>query len=202
MVHDNPETFADLDGHWGCDCYQVNTDGEDPNKINQRKQQDKVTILGNSVAVTYANGMSAKDRQSAFRAISAAAGLLNSNADKLSANEKSSIGNIKTIDVDPKASRSSVDVQTGTFHANAGQLGEGSARFATDIAHDSFHIAQWKSGLAYAGGPAEHDATYFQIGVGSKIGLSQEEINNLKRYADNNGDYKNYWNSPVTHPDQ
>jgi hypothetical protein len=79
-------------------------------------------------------------------------------------------------------------------------LGEGTARFATDIAHDSFHITQWKAGLAYTGGPAEHDATYFQIGVGGKIGLSQGEINGLKSYADHIENYKNYWNSPVTHP--
>jgi RHS repeat-associated protein len=166
----------------------------------QQKAQNQVTILGNAVAVTYANGMSDKDRQSAFGAVSSAAGLLNSNAAKLSDAERASIANIKTIDVDPKASRSSVDVKTGTFHANAGQLGEGTARFATDIAHDSFHITQWKAGLAYTGGPAEHDATYFQIGVGGKIGLSQGEINGLKSYADHIENYKNYWNSPVTHP--
>jgi len=156
--------------------------------------------LGNTVAVTYASGISDKDRQSAFAAISSAAGLLNSNADKLTDAEKKSIGNIKTIDVDPTASRSSVDVKTGTFHANAGQLGQDTARFATDIAHDSFHITQSKSGIAYTGGPAERNATYFRIGVGSKIGLSKDQINFLKNYADNIEKYKNYYNSPVTHP--
>ncbi len=127
-------------------------------------------------------------------------GLLNDNAGKLTDEEKKSIANIKTIDVDPTASRSSADVQTGTFHANAGQLAEGSARFATDIAHDSFHITQWKSGRASTGGPAEREATYFQIGVAGKIGLSEGEINKLKDYADHIEKYKPYWNSPVTHP--
>jgi hypothetical protein len=229
MVSDDPESFADLDGHLMAQTYQVanpaassawdpggtvdsmtNDSGltdEEVNSLNAvraaqavQQPQNQVTILGNTVVVTYANGISDKDRQSAFAAISSAAGLLNSNGDKLTDAEKKSIGNIKTIDVDPTASRSSVDVKTGIFHANAGQLGQDTARFATDIAHDSFHITQSKSGVAYTGGPAERNATYFQIGVGSKIGLSKDQINFLKNYADNIDKYKNYYNSPVTHP--
>jgi hypothetical protein len=165
----------------------------------QRPRRDHVTILNNSVAVTYAKGVSDRDRDSALAAIKSAVALLNGNAGKLTDEEKKSIANIKTIDVDPAASRSSTDVQTGTFHANAGQLAEGTARFATDIAHDSFHILQWTSGRAYTGGPAEREATNFQIGVGVKIGLSEADIKDLKHYADHIEDYKDYWNSPVTH---
>ena len=152
------------------------------------------------MAVTYAKGISDKDRDSALVAIKSAAALLNDNAGKLVDEEKKSIANIKTIDVDPTASRSSADVQTGTFHANAGQLAERTARFATDISHDSFHILQWKSGRAYTGGPAEREATYFQIGVGRKIGLSEQDTNRLKNYAEHIEDYKKYWDSGVTHP--
>ncbi len=165
----------------------------------QLPRRDHVTILDNSVAVTYAKGVSDRDRDSALAAIKSAVALLNGNAGKLTDEEKKSIANIKTIDVDPKASRSSADVQTGTFHANAGQLAEGTERFATDIAHDSFHILQWKSGRAHTGGSAEREATNFQIGVGVKIGLSEADIKDLKHYADHIEDYKDYWNSPVTH---
>jgi len=165
----------------------------------QLPRRDHVTILDNSVAVTYAKGVSDRDRDSALATIKSAVALLNGNAGKLTDEEKKSIANIKTIDVDPKASRSSTDVQTGTFHANAGQLAEGAARFATDIAHDSFHILQWKSGRAHTGGSAEREATYFQIGVGVKIGLSEADIKDLKHYADHIEDYKDYWNSPITH---
>jgi hypothetical protein len=166
----------------------------------QRSRQGYVTILNNPVAVTYAKGVSQKDRDTALAAIKSAVALLNNNAGKLTDEEKRSIANIKTIDVDPTASRSSADVQTGTFHANAGQLAEGTARFATDIVHDSFHILQWKSGRAYTGGTAEREATYFQIGVGRKIGLPKEDSTRLKNYADHIEDYKKYWDSGVTHP--
>jgi hypothetical protein len=161
--------------------------------------QDRVTILGKSVAVTYASGVSDKQRDAALAAIKSAAALLDENASKLSDKEKRSIANIKTIDVDPTASRSSIDALTGTFHANAGQLAESTARLATDIAHDSFHIMQWKSGRAYTGGPAEREAAYFQIGIGEKIGLSKEQIDTLKNYADHIENYKDYWHSPITH---
>src|SRR5262249_40415615 len=157
-------------------------------------------ILGNTVTVTYADGMSEKDKQEASDKISAAAKLINSNADKLTKDEKSSIGNIKTINVDPTASRSSIDVRTGTYSVNKGQLSEGTARFASDLAHDSFHVTQWKAGKGYAGAAAEREATNFQIGVGTKIGLSKDEIKFLQNYADHVEDQKGYWNSPVTHP--
>jgi hypothetical protein len=174
--------------------------GKPQPSAGQRPTKDHVTILNNSVAVTYAKGISDKDRDAALAVIKSAVALLNDNAGKLTDEQKQSIANIKTIDVDPTASRSSADVQTGTFHANAGQLAEGTARFATDIAHDSFHMLQWKSGRAYTGGPAEREATYFQIDVGRKIGLSEGDTNRLKNYADHIEDYKKYWDSGVTHP--
>ena len=158
-----------------------------------------MTILGKSIAVTYAKGTSEKDRQSALAAIKAAAELINNNASKLTDAEKSSIANITTIDVDPTASRSSADVSTGTFHANSAQLAEGTPRFATDIAHDGFHITQWKSSRSYTGGPAESEATYFQIGVGRKVGLSEDDIKILKNYADHIEKFRDYWHAPVTH---
>jgi hypothetical protein len=120
----------------------------------QQPRRDHVTILYNSVAVTYAKGISDKDRDSALAAIKSAAALFNNHEGKLADEERKSIANIRTIDVDLTASRSSADVQTGTFHANAGQLAEGTARFATDIAHDSFHVLQWQTGRAYTGGLA------------------------------------------------
>ena len=150
--------------------------------------------------MTYAKETPAKDRASAHAAITSAVKLLNDNAARLSGEEKKSIANIRTIDVDPTASRSSVDVVLGTLHVNAGQLTEDPARFATDIAHDSFHIAQWKAGSPSSGAAAERDATHFQIGIGRKIGLSEKQIGYLKNYADHIDNYKDYWGSPVTHP--
>src|ERR1700682_2333722 len=173
-----------------------------PQASAAQRTQDHVTILNSLVAVTYAKGVSDKDRGSALAAIKSAVALLNDNDGKLTDEEKKSISYIKTIDVDPTASRSSTDVQTGTFHANAGPFAEGTARLATDIAHGSFHILQCKSGRAYTGGPAEREATYFQIGVGRKIGLSEEDTNRLKNYAAHIEDYKKYWDSTVTHPPQ
>ena len=89
--------------------------------------QNQVTLLGNKVAITYAPGTSDKDRASASGAITSAVGLLNANSGKLTDAEKASLGNVKTIDADPTASRSSVDVKTGTLHENSGQLAEGTA---------------------------------------------------------------------------
>jgi RHS repeat-associated protein len=229
MVSDDPESFADLDGHTnqasygnsgagvetcassgagasgttasGCgnNASQTQAQGQQQSET-QRQAATSVTVLGNTVKITYSPNMSAQDRLTASDKISDVANLINGNADRLSNTEKASIGNVKEINIDPTASRSSVDVQTGILHENAGQMAQDSARLATDVAHDSFHITQYKSGTAYTGAPAERDATYFQIGVGRKIGLSSSEINKLKDYADHVEDHRNYWNSPVTHP--
>jgi hypothetical protein len=170
--------------------------------IAQVPPRSSVTILGKSVRVTYRKGTSGRDRDSDYQTIRSAANLLNQNASSLTDEEKKSVANIKTIDVDPTASRSYTDVSTGTFHANAGQLREGTARFATDIAHEGTHVMQWQSGRAFTGKDAEREATYFQIGVGNKIGLSEEDTKQLRNYAEHVEDYKEYWGSRVTHPKQ
>jgi RHS repeat-associated protein len=210
MVSDDSESFADLDGRYlngadvpmnrsdyqSGDSYSASAsaaagmfsgnhcDDEENCQQPQNQQQAQaattVTVLGTTVNLSYDPHMSAADRLAASDKIAAAVKAINDNAGKLSDAEKAHIANIKEINVDPKASRSSVDVKTGTLHDNAGQLGQGPARLATDLAHDSFHITQFKSGLAHTGGPAEHDATYFQIGVGGKFGLSQAEINTFR----------------------
>jgi RHS repeat-associated protein len=176
---------------------------DNPATAPKRQPVTQVTLLGNTLTITYAAGTSAEDQLSASDKITAAVKLLNSNAEKLTKDEKGSLGNIKTIDVDPTASRSSVDVRTGTFHVNSGQLSESTARFATDLAHDSFHITQHNAGRGYSGATAEREATNFQIGIGTKIGLSKDEIKILQNYADHIENYKDYWNSPVKHsPDK
>jgi RHS repeat-associated protein len=212
-VENAPVNKVDADGHAGpptCSghanwntCNQQQK--EEAKKENQQQNSTDevkaaVMLLGNKVTITYAAGMSDKDRASASGRITAAVGLLNANAGKFSNAEKETLANIKTIDVDPSASRSSVTVQTGTLHENSGQLAEGTERLAADIAHDAFHITQFKGGSPYAGGPAEVGATNFEIGIGPKVGLSQGQINDLIRYRDDIEKHKGYWNSPVTHP--
>jgi hypothetical protein len=64
----------------------------------------------------------------------------------------------------------------------------------------AFTSSSGNLGALTPAGPAEREATYFQIGVGRKIGLSEEDTNRLKNYADHIEDYKKYWDSRVTHP--
>ena len=212
-VENGPINRIDADGH----CFTcipgeaggapTDSPGQDksrapdnPATAPKRQPVTQVTLLGNTLTITYAQGMSADDQLAASDKITAVVKLLNSNDEKLTKDEKGALGNIKTIDVDPTASRSSVDAKTGTFHVNSDQLSQGTARLATDLAHDGFHITQQKAGRGYSGAAAEREATNFQIGVGTKIGLSKDEIKYLQNYADHIEDYKNYWNSPVKHP--
>jgi hypothetical protein len=57
----------------------------------------------------------------------------------------------------------------------------------------AFTSSSGNLGALTPAGPAEREATYFQIGVGRKIGLSEEDTNRLKNYADHIEDYKKYW---------
>jgi uncharacterized protein RhaS with RHS repeats len=205
-VANNPTTLADPSGldpvNQGSDLNYYDSDERraEEDKLKQKNLVRSINVLGHEVAVKYADGLTDDQMKAAGDKLVAAAGVINGAADKLTAAEKASIGNIKTIDVDPTASRSSVDVRTGTVHYNAGQLAEPTARLGSDIAHDSFHITQWKSGLPYSGGPAERNATNFQIPVARKLGLDQANIDILQHYADHIEDFKGYWNSSVTHP--
>jgi RHS repeat-associated protein len=208
IVRDNPETFADLDGHCGPDhvpdCKdnattangalaaagegypdpQKRGDGLTKSPTQQAQQQYTATILGQNVPVSITSGTAAQ--QKSIRAdLDAAVGDINGYAGKLSAADIKTIHNIKSITVNDQL-RTGVNVKTGAFNLRSTYIlapGDTTAWLASAIAHDAYHVTQYQQGLVYNRQTAaglERAANAFQMRVGATFGLTRAQLNYLK----------------------
>jgi hypothetical protein len=152
--------------------------------LAQNNPLSSVTVLGHTVGITYGSKLTDAQRLSASDAISAAAGLLNKNASKLSADEKKAIGEITSFAVSGPNSQ-------------LGATGKGSMTLSISYIHDS--SAAWLGSLfghegqhylnsgKYSGANLwrdEQSAGRTQLGIGNKIGFSGSERQYLEQWID------------------
>jgi RHS repeat-associated protein len=211
MVADDPESFADLDGHDTCNgvnnnCFPPNTHtvfdnmnlATPPQDVAAKQKQGaqtaasvaqnqpltSVTVLGNKVGITYGAKLSAADQLAASNAIGAAAGLINKNASSLTADQTKAIGQISSFAVSGP-------------NTLLGATGKGSMTLSIGYIHDS--SAAWLGSLfghegqhylnsgKYSGANLwrdEQSAGRTQLGIGNKIGFSDAERGHLEQWID------------------
>ena len=225
MVSDDPESFADLDGHTSAQMYQLATPGagsawdpmgassmtddsgltlEEFNALEaaraaQSAQQQAQNTTAFNPTVTYDKNLSAKDVAADQSKVGGAVGVINSNWSKLSDQEKATVGNIKSIDVSGSAQRSYVQESTGKLTLTQDYVSKSSkAWLASAIGHDGEHVALFNAGGigASRGLPAEVKAMQFQLQVGTKFGLSATETKYLQGLIQNPSQLQQYINTP------
>jgi RHS repeat-associated protein len=201
MVADDPESFADLDGHEEqgtlaatAEGFSTLTPGNNvggaptpPGQATPAQNQNpltSVTVLGNKVGITYGAKLSAADQLAASNAIAAAAGLINKNASSLTADQTKAIGQISSFAV-------------AGPNTLLGATGKGSMTLSIGYIHDS--SAAWLGSLfghegqhylnsgQYSGANLwrdEQSAGRTQLGIGNKIGFSSSERTYLEQWID------------------
>jgi len=206
-VRNSPITRVDIDGHqpaildtpsldgrlgsawqWGSDAKhcEVSLCTTDELLEEQKKQQLQytATILGQDVPVTIFGGTT-EDRDAIRGRLDAAINDINKNADGIDPSDINIIHNIKAITVNDD-SRTGIDVKTGTYNLKPSYVlnpGSNTAWLASTIAHDAYHVTQFKNGEVYDEQNAsrlEREANAFQIRVGTILGLTQGQIDYLR----------------------
>jgi hypothetical protein len=148
--------------------------------------------------ITYDQGLSPKDLAIAKKKVGAAIELINSKWSELSEFQQNVLSLMKTIDVFG-GSRGGIDPKTFDFALSFGDnvSSSSTARIASDIAHDSYHLyQQFTMGPPTREGALsrESSATRFEIGVGRTLGLTRDEIRFLNDAA---AHPENYWRFEV-----
>jgi RHS repeat-associated protein len=157
-------------------------------------------LLKEKIHVHIDDHLSDKQQQALKAKLDAAIGNINQNAGKLTEQERSVVGNIKSIDVDGSAKRSFVLEGKGAFTLSVRDVEQSSkAYLGSDIGHDAFHIQLFNiGGLGMSrGNDAERKAIDFQIDFGKRIGLTGTEVKYLQDYRDQIEKHSDYTNSPV-----
>lgn len=157
-------------------------------------------LLGQEIKVHIDNNLSAKQQNSLKGRVDGAIKNINGHAGSLSGEQKSVLGNIKSIDVDGTLKRSFVNESGGDFHLTTDYVKQGStAWLGSAIGHDGYHVEEFKIGGygASRGTNAEKGAFQFQLGLGQKIGFNSTETNYLKNLIANPESLSGYYNSPV-----
>jgi RHS repeat-associated protein len=143
---------------------------EEEKKRIKFEQVGQVRILGRDVAVYVATGQTKEYRDTVLKNAQSAAGVINANAKKLSAEDRRNIGNITAIaapgqSVQPserfyaegikgvdssRLTNEGVDLGTGTFLTTQ-IVSAGADVFASQIGHDCKHVQDYKLSIgAYA----------------------------------------------------
>lgn len=186
-----PNVSADPDGpgdHW------VTIDGNhvlvhDPQgkQLTHTRVVTSVIVLGRKVAIIHDAKLSAADKLRAGNAIVGAAGLLNKNADKLTADEKQAISRISSVRLTPNPNEL------------LGATGHGSMTLSMDYIENPNVSAAWIASLVahegqhylntgkYSGENLwrdEQSASKTQLEIGNKIGLNSTERSSLKEWMD------------------
>jgi RHS repeat-associated protein len=145
--------------------------------------------------VTYDKNLSAKDMGTAKAVVEAGIGIINSTWSQLTDEEKSTIKNIKSIDVSTSATRSYVDETTGKLTLTKDFATLSSAPWmASSIAHDGVHVNLFNSGgIGNSRGlPAEVKGWQYQLQLGSRFGLNKFETEYLQRLIKDPSQMKGY----------
>ena len=143
-----------------------------------------MTILGNTVGITYGAKLSAADQLAASNTIGAAAALLNKNASLLTADEKKAIGQISSFSVaGPKDLLGATG--KGSMTLSIGYIKDTSAAWIGSLfGHEGQHYLN--SGK-YSGANLwrdEQPAGRTQLGIGNKIGFTENERHSLELWID------------------
>jgi RHS repeat-associated protein len=216
IVHDNPQSFADLDGHnigaeeegfvgnpltnsqFGSRLVDLlylagGIEESDAAEPEDQSTAYTVTILGRKVSVSITGG-TADDRSAIEDRLNAAVDDINQHAGDLSASDVKTIQNIKHIDVEGGVT---TGVKGRTYSLTPGYImdpGCTTAWLASTIAHEGYHVDQIHHGEVYDKQTAprlEHEANLFQMRVGAKFGLTPAELNYLS-----NDKHTSYDNNP------
>ncbi len=214
MVADDPESFADLDGHatspnanniydGGCNDGLGSRAGNSCQQAAQQQSQNAQAAQAQNQpfnpTITYDKNLSAKDRAAAKAVVEAGIGIINSKWSQLTGEEKSTIQNIKSIDVSGSAKRSFVDESTGKMTlAKNFAVGSSAPWLASGIAHDGLHVSLYNSGgiTSSRGLQAEVKGWQLQLQLGPRFGLSKTEMDYLKSLIQNPSQLKQYIDTP------
>ena len=161
-------------------------------------------LLKKKIHVHIDDKLSDKQQQALKEKIDSAIGNINGNSSKLTDQQKSVVGNLKSIDVSGDAKRSFVIEKTGSLTLSLHDVQQSSkAYLGSDVGHDAFHVELFKmGGLGLSrGNGAEQKAIDFQIDFGKRIGLTccgpGTEVKYLQDYRDEIEKHSDYTNSPV-----
>jgi hypothetical protein len=154
------------------------------------------------VVITYDSKLSADERLRISNAIVAAADLLNKNADKFTADEKKAIREIVVISTtnSPKAylGMSGIGCMTLSLdYINRNSV----AWIASVIGHEGQHSLNFGKYMGEERWRDEQSASRTQMGIGSKIGLSNNEKSSLQNWMNdkNRADMQNHMEYGYTH---
>ena len=168
----------------------------------QNQPLTSVTVLGNTVGITYGAKVSAADQLTASNAIAAAAGLINKNASSLTADEKKAIGQISSFSVvGPKTGlgatgKGSMTVSIGYIKATS------SAWIGSLFGHEGQH---YLNAGKYSGANLwrdEQSAGGTQLGIGNKLGFTKNERQSLELWIDdkNRTNMQQHMDKPYIYP--
>jgi RHS repeat-associated protein len=153
--------------------------GHANSEFNTRYQS---TILGQNVSVDI-TASQVQQVQALSSHVNSAIDTINTHSAQLSRPEIDSIHNIRGITVHDNA-RTSIDQASGIYNIRSSYImASSSVWLASTIAHDSYHVTQFRRHDLYNPSTAarlEREANRFQIEVGRKFGLSRTEIEYIK----------------------
>lgn len=158
--------------------------GGAPGVVGKNGVLSQITLLGQDVPITWANGSTPSQQQAASGTIMAAAVVLNGNASKLTAGEVSAIHQVKSMRVVGDNSWLGINGDgrfTMSFKslANSGSI----AWVASLFPHEGQH--RLNHGL-FTGANAwrdEQSAAKTQLAVGAKLGMTKSQQDSFRWYS-------------------
>ena len=212
MVSDDPETSADLDGHAqqasqgpsvysgvepscvangtgasgnigsGCGSQAPNMADDQQKAEKNRQAATSVTVLGNTISIRYSPRLTDAERMAASDRITDAANLINSKADKIGAEDKTTLSKITAITVDNQKLTGVLPNSTTINFRTSYLEGGGTSWNASVLFHEGYHVVQRENHLPYNEHTAhkrEQEADFVQARVGIPLGLSHNQIKAL-----------------------
>lgn len=161
----------------------------------------EATLLGRTLKVHIDDTLTEKQQLALKARLDSAFKNINKNQKKLSNDEKTILGAIRSVNVDQSFKRDHVIENKGELRlasSNTNSVLFASREYlGSAIAHDSFHVGLSRIGANSRGAFAEWSSIWFQKQVGTKIGLKEYEINYLDGLMRNIEQLRQFWESDV-----